>query len=164
LLFNILGFVKTSADAALFIRFTLATLYTSSIVFFSYKTLADASLSVQKQRWQRRIFIIISMLQFHPLFWAGRTTPNGIVSPIVFMALALVFSIRRTYRKRDYYLGLSLLTASQVIARMELVGIVIPVAASGLISRSIGGSFVSRSIRIAVTGLLTALVSIGAFD
>lgn len=160
-LFGTLGLVKTSADAALYIRLILATLFTTSILFFSYKALSDARLSARQQTWNRRAFIFISMLQFHPLFWAGRTTPNGIVSPVVFVALALVFSSSRLHRTRDYYAGLSMLTASMVVARMELVGIVIPIALVGLFSRSIGGSFASRLLRIAATGLITAISSIG---
>jgi len=94
------------------------------------------------------------------MFWAGRTTPNGIVSPIVIVALALVFSKRYTYRSRDYYLGLILLTVSQVVSRMEIVGLVVPVALYGLLSTKTGRSYGRRFYRIALTGTLSALFGI----
>lgn len=159
LLLKTAGLVSTSADAALCIRLILAVLYAASLLFFSHRTFDGRS-----QAWQRRAFILISALQFQPLFWAGRTTPNGIVSPIVVSALALVFSTTRNVKlsKRAYYVGLALLTASQVIARMELAGIVIPVALYGLCSeKRAGAGYVCRFAFVAITGTLATVAGVG---
>lgn len=158
-LFKFIGLVQSSADTALFIRLILATLLAASLIFFSYRVHNRKTLILQ-----RRAFIIICSVQFHLLFWAGRTTPNGLVSPIVFFALALILSTNPSrYHARDYYIGLSLLTTSTIIGRMELIGIVIPVALCGLFSSSLGGRIVSRFIRIALTGLNVAMISIGKY-
>jgi hypothetical protein len=156
-----LGLSRSSADAALILRLILASCYVGSLVFFSYYTTRrQGGLLARRDVLQRRAFIIISTLQFHPLFWAGRTTPNGIVIPLFTVALALIFSTKQGAFKRDYPIGLSILTACQVIARMEIIGIVIPIALCGLFSPKLGSSYMRRFKSIAVTGLSSAIASI----
>lgn len=156
---KLVGVIHSSAHAALVLRLTLSTLYASSLLFFSYR-IFDIS---RPQRTQRRVFLAICILQFHPLFWAGRTTPNGIVTPIVNIALALIFSKRGSNRGgKQYYVGLALLTVCQVIARMELVGMVIPVAVIGLLLRKAAGrTYIRRFGRIAIVGTMAASIGAG---
>ncbi|UZJ53194.1 hypothetical protein CBS101457_002514 [Exobasidium rhododendri] len=155
LLLRIAGLLQNSAHAALVLRLILATLYASSLIFFSHRAF-DTS---KREVLQRKAFLLISALQFHPLFWAGRTTPNGIVTPVVNAALALLFTRRRSSSSTGFYIGLALLTASQVISRMELVGMVIPTAFCGLLRSKMEGPSFRRLKLIVFTGFMAAATS-----
>jgi hypothetical protein len=153
---KIVGLVQTSAHAAIIVRLTLATLYASSLISFSYKSHGPS----RADAIQRRVFLLISAFQFHALFWAGRTTPNGIVTPVVNTALALIFSRQQHARSRSFCTGLALLVVSMVISRLELVGVVLPVALCGLFSGRAGGTSFRRLGLISITGITAAVFSI----
>lgn len=145
------GLLRSSADAALCIRLILALLNSTSILFLSAQYHAG-----YQGRLCRRAFIAVCIAQFQTLFWAGRTTPNGLVSPLVNVALALVLSVKGEKQSRRPFIGLALLTACAVIARIELVGILIPAVLCIFFSRP----DVETLHDIVRTGLSSAIFSL----
>lgn len=129
--------IQNSAHAGLVLRLILTTLHAVSVVVF-------ANLVI-RHRLTKRFFFILYSIQFHPLFWAGRTTPNGLVLPIVNLALA--FSLADSKSNTKKYAGLFLLTVCAIIARLEIVGLIIPIA---LMAASNG---IRSSIKVAQIGI-----------
>lgn len=185
------GIVKTSADAGLGVRLTLAVLYAASICTFGRLViLGDAaavptsggggggvsragSLQQKDHRANQRAslvmwhaFLGISAVQFHPMFWAGRPTPNGIVMPTVVVALACVFAQCSDAKQRASrsQTGIALLTASAVVSRIELVGVLAPVALWVAITRQMQRTTVVKDklVRDQPAGLLPSFLFVMA--
>lgn len=152
--------LRTSADVQLLIRLVLASLYAASLVFFSRccfpRRAAAAAAST------RVAFLAVSAVQFWPLFWAGRTTPNGLAQPAVVVALGLFF--REGERRGNTRLAsLALLTATATVARLELVGLVAPVALVLCLADARPGAVMRALASVLVTGFASGLLSAGAF-
>ncbi|PWN32366.1 uncharacterized protein FA14DRAFT_175171 [Meira miltonrushii] len=136
--------IQNSAHAGLVLRLILTTLHAVSVIVF-------ANLVI-RNRLTKRFFFLLYSIQFHPLFWAGRTTPNGIILPIVNLALA--FSLADSRSNTRKYAGLFLLTVSAVIARLEIVGLIIPIALM------IASDGIRSFVKVAQTGLSAGIFAL----
>lgn len=134
--------------------------------------------ATRSSRIARRFFLVISSVQFHPLFWAGRTTPNGLALPIVITGLALVFarSAKAEVPWRTRLAGLALLTVSAVISRLEIAGIVAPAAVWIALIRQgappptasqskqaaipSSGGLLASAVNVSITGLLAGIIAL----
>lgn len=122
--------VHSSAHAQLVVRLVLAVVSAGSVVHFARLVfLTERSIPYTQRKYVRMMhiwFLLSSALQFHFIFWSGRTTPNGMVMPFVVLSLGLVLGHAENGRVQCC-LGISLLTACAVIARLEIVGLLAPV-------------------------------------
>ncbi|KAK9895497.1 glycosyltransferase family 22 protein [Cystobasidium minutum MCA 4210] len=79
-----------------------------------------------------RQFLILTCCQFHIMFWIGRTVPNMLVFGPVQVAIACTLLPKQRTTKRwsrpDVLLGLCLLTGLAVTMRLELLGLMAPLA------------------------------------
>jgi hypothetical protein len=66
-------------------------------------------------------FVLLSVLQFHIPFYAGRTLPNFTALPLVNLSIAYVLH-------EEYWRGVALLTAAATVVRLELALMVVPLA------------------------------------
>lgn len=137
--------IQNSAHAGLVIRLVLTTLHTFSVNQF-------ANLAI-RNRLTKGFFFLLYSIQFHPLFWAGRTTPNGITLPITNCALAFILADSKS--NASEYVGLFLLAASAVISRFEIVGLIIPIA---FITASEGLRSFIKVVQIGLLAGISALV------
>ncbi|PWN87944.1 hypothetical protein FA10DRAFT_180963 [Acaromyces ingoldii] len=147
--------LRTSADVQLLVRLVLASLYAASLVFFSRCCFPRRSAAAAGTRVA---FLAVSAVQFWPLFWAGRTTPNGLAQPAVVVALGLFF--RGGGRKGSTRLtALALLTATATVARLELVGLVVPVALLICFVNARPDAAMRALASVLVTGFVSGLLS-----
>jgi len=66
-------------------------------------------------------FILISVLQFHIPFYAGRTLPNFLALPFVNLSITYTLS-------GDYWHAIAILTAAATVIRLELALMAVPLA------------------------------------
>lgn len=132
LFYRWIGYVQSSADAGLIVRSTLATIHVVSLLFFAVVSLVTGrrkgKLVKEQKQVTRTFFLLITLTQFSNLFWAGRTTPNGVVAPVVNVSLALLLMQSASYQAIwcARTIAIALLICSAVIARSELVGLIVP--------------------------------------
>ena len=141
LLSKAIGLVETSADVQVVVRLCLASMNAVSIAFFCQQCFATApsagkhgpAIRLREQQLQGGLFLLITAVQFHFAFWAGRTIPNSISLPFVVTAMALVArnieagGKRPARASRDAKTALWLLTFSAVVLRLEIVATLLPV-------------------------------------
>lgn len=142
--FKLFNLIQNSAQAGLIVRLTLTTLHAVSVSLF-------ANLVV-RHRETKRFFSILYCIQFHPIFWAGRTTPNGLVLPFANFALSLIFADSKQHRTN--HVGLFILTTCAVIARLEVLGLIIPIALM------IASEGIRSSLKMIQTGILAGICAI----
>ncbi|KZV62383.1 glycosyltransferase family 22 protein [Peniophora sp. CONT] len=103
-------------------------------------------------------FALLTLSQFHVLFWMGRTLPNMFALFPVNIAIYLLFDREKNaIRPAPWrvHSAFSLLTFAGVVLRAEIAALLIPLALQSLLSGHV--SF----IKLVRTGVLAALVSIG---
>ncbi|VDC07634.1 unnamed protein product [Peniophora sp. CBMAI 1063] len=147
-----LELLKDKSDMQVVVRLVLA-----SVNAFGLMLLRRAT----QRRFGRLaslFFTLLTLSQFHVLFWMGRTLPNMFALFPVNFALYLLFdreknSIRPTIRR--LHSAFFLLTFAGVVLRAEVVALLIPLALQSLL-----GGHVSF-LKLIRTGIISALVSIG---
>lgn len=164
-------------------RITLGTANALSLIFFSHKVLPLlASPSTKKSNIATTCFVLLHTVQFHFLFWAGRTTHNSLVlgpsksnfvehgtqaliSPpllsAALIALALILrssaipSQSPTATRRGPLMGVALLVFCGAVLRAELIGLLLPSCLWLLALRKVSIA------QLATVGLVTLSAAIG---
>ncbi|KDQ52640.1 glycosyltransferase family 22 protein [Jaapia argillacea MUCL 33604] len=148
-----LGFIQNKFDLQIIVRLTLSTLSTLTLVLLRRRV---------QSRYGRPtslFFTLLSISQFHFMFWCGRTLPN--IFALILVNLSLYFLIppnpqRPSPSPSSTTIALSLLTFTCITLRAELILLLGPLALQFLILRR---TTFSQLFRIA---LLVGLPSIAA--
>lgn len=106
--------LDTSADIQWVMRAVLALAAWVSLVLFAHAVLRTPGV--------RPFFYVVCATQFHLVFWASRTTPNGVAFPLVVAALAGVLGPG----DRTRMAGLAALALVACTLRLEVVGLAAP--------------------------------------
>ncbi|KAH9460046.1 hypothetical protein MJO29_003996 [Puccinia striiformis f. sp. tritici] len=148
-----IGLVQSKFAEQILVRTILATLNSSSFVYFGLCTrfVFGDLVSVS--------MLLLSASQFHLAFYASRTLPNMFAFPFVQIALGhYMMTMRRgnpnSTRKLGTLNACSFLTFAAVIFRLELIGLLAPIALLGLISKRVTfWQLVSRGFLVTFAGL-----------
>ncbi|WFC93721.1 dolichyl-P-Man:Man7GlcNAc2-PP-dolichol alpha-1,6-mannosyltransferase [Malassezia brasiliensis] len=106
--------LDTSAEIQWVVRAVLALATWASLVLFARTVLRTPGV--------RPLFYVVCATQFHLVFWASRTTPNGVAFPLVTAALAGVLGPG----ERSRMAGLAALALITCTLRLEVVGLAAP--------------------------------------
>lgn len=129
---------SSSAQAEVAVRLTLCMVNVGALVYFCCGLDTPFAL-------------LLTAVQFHFLFWAGRTTHNSIALAPTLVALRLIYQRRHGRRTA---LGLAILTFTAALLRSELVGLLAPSTLWVFITGRL--SF----LRIFLTGLFAGLAAL----
>ncbi|KAJ9455381.1 putative Dol-P-Man:Man(7)GlcNAc(2)-PP-Dol alpha-1 [Diplonema papillatum] len=109
----------------------------------------------------RSLFLLLTAVQFHGLYYASRTLPNSFAMVGVLFALSLFLSAERhpyiAHSIRLVHRGLRVLTVTCLVFRADLVVLIVPLLASFLATYRV--PFVATCTLGITTGLATILVS-----
>ncbi|KAF8313646.1 Alg9-like mannosyltransferase, partial [Clavulina sp. PMI_390] len=143
------GLLRSKLQIQVAVRLVLSSLNALSLVFI--RRAASKRFGSRTGTW----FTLLSCSQFHVMFWMGRTLPNMFALFPVNIVIGLVLSTTKTTPHLTRR-AIMILTATAVILRAELVGLVGPLALFALIRRrvSIG--------QLIIDGAVAGCLAIGA--
>lgn len=145
--FTSLGLIRTKLGLQVLVRCVLA--------FLNASTFAQLALSVRARygAQTRTFFILLSLSAFHFPYYAGRTLPNFLTTPLVYVAMALI--IRATtacplvVKQRRFAAAITTLTAAATVIRLELALFLFPLTLSLVAS---GRLSLSKAVKAGAVG------------
>ncbi|KAJ3965102.1 Alg9-like mannosyltransferase family-domain-containing protein [Lentinula raphanica] len=149
---NLLGFVTKKYHLQVIVRITLSTLNALSLSFLR------RSLSRRFGPRTSWCFTLLTLSQFHVLFWMSRTIPNmyafGVVNVVSGIWVGVVGRRRGTTRSTNIERAIALLVFTAVVLRAEVVLLLGPVVLQSLALGYVG------FWRVVWVGMGVGLVSI----
>ncbi|KAJ8502694.1 hypothetical protein ONZ45_g11520 [Pleurotus djamor] len=154
---DFLGVCHTKIDGQVIVRLVLASINAFGLI------LIRRAVSSRFGHKTSRIFTLLTVSQFHLLFWMGRTLPNMFaLFPVNLSTSILISPYRNAYAQRRASLkAICILVFTTIIFRAELALLLAPIVVQHLyraIYRS--GTFFSTVKQLIMVGGLTAAVSI----